>query len=514
MTRPQAKATVGNRVQGALQNRPLLLRLALVGLLGWLGAFSLPPFDIWPLFLVALMGAGLVLQSASSVRQAAVIGWAFGTGYFCGAWPWIMEPFQVDAAETGWMAPFALVFLSAGIALFWAVAFGLAQRIGGTGRYRLWALIVTLPLSELGRAYLFTGFPWAQPAQIWIDHHPAQLLAWLGPHGLTLLTVLAAILPIATVGRWRIAGALLIVPLMFLIGWTAPALRPGVELTGQTIRLVQPNAPQHEKWDRAKIPMFFKRQLEFTAAGETRPDMIVWPETAVPGLLNYMGPDIAVMAQAAQGADLIFGIQREENGQYFNSLVHVAGNGQVAQVYDKHHLVPFGEYMPFAPLARHLGIRAIAERADGGYSAGPGPSVLPTPIGGVLPLICYEAVFPQDARAATHPDLMIQITNDAWFGERIGPYQHLAQARMRALEQGVPLARSANTGVSALIDPKGRILAQLPLGEAGYVDADLPGALPAPLYARSGDLPWLFLMVFVLGALLWRKNRRLQVLKD
>jgi len=204
------------------------------------------------------------------------------------------------------------------------------------------------------------------------------------------------------------------------------------------------------------------------------------------------------------------GVQREEAGNYYNSLVAVQPDTEVYQYYDKHHLVPFGEYMPMASFFARFNIFGLATRAQGGYAAGPGPALLDLgPLGRALPLICYEAVFPQDVGTAPErPDMLLQITNDAWFGTWSGPYQHLAQARIRAIEQGLPMLRSANTGVSAVIDGGGRVLASLPLGVAGKLDHALPPPLPPTIYARTGDLPAFALIAMLAAAAVITRRRR------
>ncbi|MGD9865846.1 MAG: apolipoprotein N-acyltransferase [Pseudodonghicola sp.] len=489
---------------------PLWRRLALAAAAGAVGALGLAPFGIWPAAVLALALLPALFLASGGARAAALTGWAFATGWFAHGLLWIVEPFLVEPDVYGWMAPFALVFMAGGLALFWGAACWAAWRLGRGPGGRIAALIVLLALAEFGRAYLLTGFPWAAPAQIWVDTPVAQLLAWIGPQGLLLVTLLAALLPgyalAARIGPRGVIASLL--PAVTLAG-AALALRPGAAapLTGYTVRVVQPNAPQHQKWDRAYMPVFFRRQIDFTAAGP-RPDLIVWPESALPVWLSQAGPSFARIAEAARGADVVLGILRYEGERVYNSLVHLDGSGQVAGLYDKHHLVPFGEYVPLEDLAAQMGIFGLATQG-GGYSAGPGPELMRLgALGPVLPLICYEAVFPQDVNGAPgRPRMLLQITNDAWFGTRSGPYQHLAQARMRAIEQGLPLVRAANTGVSAVIDPQGRLLSQIPLGQAGYADAALPEPLPPTLYARTGDLPvflLLLLLAFALGVVQWR----------
>jgi apolipoprotein N-acyltransferase len=210
-----------------------------------------------------------------------------------------------------------------------------------------------------------------------------------------------------------------------------------------------------------------------------------------------------MIAEAAGGVPVALGVQRSEGLRYFNSLAVIGPDAVPRAVYDKFHLVPFGEYIPFGDLAARFGLSAFAAQAGNGYTAGPGAALLDLgDLGRVQPLICYEAVFPQDLRAVpARPDWLLQATNDAWFGQLSGPWQHLAQARMRAIEMGLPLARAANTGISAMIDARGRVVAALGLDRAGVVDADLPAALPVTPYARLGDLPVLLVLIGAMGAL-------------
>ncbi|TMV07628.1 apolipoprotein N-acyltransferase [Ruegeria sediminis] len=487
------------------------LRAAMAALLGAVAAIGLAPFHIWGATLVSLvLLSGLFLTAETRVR-AAWVGWAYATGYFGHALLWIVEPFLVDPDRHAWMAPFALVLMAGGMALFWAPAFWFARRPGAGRGAQAWLLVLALSLAEIARGYVLTGFPWAGLAQIWVDSPAAQLLSLIGPYGLGALT-LAATLPLGaglvSGPGWRGLPRLLAPAALFGIAAIAcAALRPEVSPSGKTVRLTQPNAPQHQKWDPRYAPVFFERLVGYTAA-EPRPDLIVWPETSLPVWLENAAPAFGVIADAAQGAPVVLGIQRSADMRIYNSLVYLDEEGRQAGLYDKHHLVPFGEYVPFGDLMARFGLYGFAATTGQGFSAGPGAAVLRLgELGLALPLICYEAVFPQDVRAAPErPALLLQITNDAWFGTRSGPYQHLAQAQMRAIEQGVPMVRSANTGVSAMIDPLGRITAAVALGEAGFADAALPDPLPPTLYSRLGDGPVLFALI-VLIALMSRRAR-------
>jgi apolipoprotein N-acyltransferase len=254
---------------------------------------------------------------------------------------------------------------------------------------------------------------------------------------------------------------------------------------------LQPNAAQAEKWLPGNAQKFFDRQLDFSAVpAPEEPALVVWPETAVPFLLERAGLALAQIALSAGDAHSLVGIQHSDDwGRWYNSAALVTPDGEVSDLYDKHHLVPFGEYMPVRWLFRWLDIAGLAANDSSGYWPGPGPQVIPVPgVGKVLPLICYEAIFPQDIlQSPERPDLLVQITNDAWFGTFSGPYQHLAQARMRAIETGLPMVRSANTGVSAVIAPNGQVMQQIPLGQDGFIDVRLPAAKPAPIYSQTGD---------------------------
>ncbi|WP_259991332.1 apolipoprotein N-acyltransferase [Sulfitobacter sp. S190] len=464
-------------------------RLGLPLVAGGVAALGHEPFSI-PVFTFVGIAAGLwLLTQCVTGRQAAWTGWAVGLGYFAIALHWIVSPFLVDVARHGWMAPFAVIFLSAGLALFWALAFWGAHAL----RCGVWGAVLTLPVVETLRAYVFTGFPWATPAQVTVDGWAGQALAFVGPHGVNLLIVSAAALAVSLQKRARVLG-LAVLGAAGLLLHVPPMLAPS-PLGERVVRLVQPNAAQHEKWDPAMIPVFFRRQLDFTAAPPTpglpAPDVVVWSETAIPWALNGAGDALDMISDAAGDVPVILGVQRRGGDTYYNSMVVLGPDGNVSHLYDKHHLVPFGEYLPLQGLAGRLGLSSLAAQFGNGYGAGPGPRVLHVAgVGTVLPLICYEAVFAHDVGGAPErADMIVHATNDAWFGRHAGPQQHLAQTRMRAIEQGLPVARAANTGISAVIDPRGRVLSHLPLGQAGYVDARLPQPLAPTLYSRTGDIP-------------------------
>ncbi len=520
------------------------------------------PFSLLTVALFALVAVCHLCRTAPNWRVAAGTGWAAGIGYFAVTLHWIVEPFLVDPVRHGWMAPFALVLFAVGFGGFWGIAAGSARGLGGAVAWRgalAWA--AALAVAEWLRGTILTGFPWALPGYVWAEVPAAQTAALVGPYGLTALTLLGA--AAATLGLCRsvlgtAAGVVALAVVPNLVAWALLPGRTTAAPDAAVVRLVQPNARQDEKWDDERSAAFYVRALALTAAGGSagaasgdtaaggpagaasgglsngvapagvsngtsngaaagasngapdrspggapmrRPDLVIWPETSVPYLLEDGHPAYARIAAAAGTATAIVGAQRAEGMRAFNSVAVLGPQGRVDQLYDKHHLVPFGEYIPLGRLARWFGLRSFAAQDGYGYTAGPGPRLLDLgEAGRALPLICYEAIFPRDVAAPglARPDWLLQVTNDAWFGTFSGPYQHLAQARMRAIEQGLPMVRVANTGISAVIDPYGRVVEALPLGVAGFLDVALPVARPPTLYGHTGDGPVLVVLALAL----------------
>lgn len=477
---------------------------------GVVAAMGQAPFGLAIGMLIGLVLVFRVARTAPTPRSAAVIGFSFGFAYFAVSLHWIISPFLVDAARHGWMAPFAVILMAAGGALFWAFAFWAMAKLR-----HFWFLPLCFAGVEMLRAYIFTGFPWASPAQVMVEVPAGQLLALIGPHGLNLViaAIATAVVGLDTLPRKRdyvLMGVVLLpflpVPLVWL---------PATVQTDHVLRLVQPNAPQADKWNPDKIGIFYDRQLAFTAAAPDPalgpPDAVIWPETAIPWNLTYAETILQEISAAALGKPVILGVQRTEDMRHYNSLIALGPQGDVTQLYDKHHLVPFGEYVPLGNFMARFGIYGLAPQNGAGFSAGERAALMDLgPLGRALPLICYEAVFAHDVGAAPErPDFIIHATNDAWFGTYAGPQQHLAQARMRSIEQGLPVARAANTGISAMIDPYGRMTNSLGMGQAGFIDAALPEAREQTLYSKTGDWLAIGLMLaflLILG-LTGRKNR-------
>lgn len=497
------------------RRRPPLRQLSPDLALGLIAALGLPPFGIWAATPIAL---ACLLWRLSRAQPVAAFWHALaaGLGWFALAMHWIVEPFLVEPEIYGWMAPFALLLMALGGALFWALPVWLAARLSPNWRMQSIAIAIMLVLSDWLRGWIFTGLPWALVGHIWIGTPVAQSAAWIGALGLSTLTMLIALMPVVlrrpvgTTFPGLIAGifaAILLTGALWAVGLNRLA-QPLPTDTDTRLRIVQPNAEQHLKWDPDWSGTFFRRLLDLSSEPGPR-DLVIWPETAVNFLLEDADEVLPIISDAAD-ATLIFGIQRRDESRYYNSLVTLNPAGEVVDIYDKFHLVPFGEYIPWGDELARFGITAFAAQAGMGYSAGTGPRVMSTGTAPAYqPLICYEAIFPQHLRALdTRPSWLLQSTNDAWFGKFSGPYQHLAQARLRAIESGLPLIRAANTGISAVIDARGETRASLALGKIGKIDAPLPRALPPTFWITWGDTPTLaFLLLTLIAALLLPRRK-------
>jgi len=483
-------------------------RLGVAMLAGAAMTLGQPPVSLpWALFL-ALPVLVWLIDTASGPRAAALAGWGAGFGYFVTGLYWIGHAFLVDAERFAWLMPFAVTLLPAFLGLFWAAAFAFARRIWPHGRWwRVIALAASVTLVEYARSHVLTGFPWGLPGYVWVETPVMQAAAWAGPYGVTFLTL--ALTPLALIGmaerRWAV-GLIALAGVAAL--WAAGEARLGAvedDDAGPVLRLVQPNAEQTLKWQPDQAKVFYARLLAATAAPPDPalgpPAAVIWPETAVTFLPAYQPERRAEIAAAAGGAPVILGalhaVRRDGEEQWFNSLMAILPDGSLGPRYDKHHLVPFGEYLPYESVLGLIGLRQLV--SQGGFAPGPGPQVLEVPgLPPFSPLICYEMIFPSEVvPAGKRPGWLLQVTNDSWFGSFGGPQQHLAQARIRAIEQGLPVVRVANTGISAAIDANGRVLTQIPLQTDGFRDFRLPGALPPTVYARYGDVPAMSLVVLV-----------------
>lgn len=475
--------------------RPFAFRASLCFVFGVLGALALPPFS-WPVFFI-LPFAGFVflLRTVRNIKQSFLCGWLYALGYHLAGLYWISASLFVDISRYFWVLPFSLLALPAYLALLFAAACMLAHPLRKkTVRHAL-ALTSLLFFSEILRGILLTGFPWNSFGYIWVEALPLlQSVGLFGIHGLTLLTLLVASslsLALKPTTRWGYALIALsfgMLSALSLYGMIRLDATPTSFYDHIMVRLVQPDIKQEERRSAAKREENFFRILQLSNAKPQNPDKpithIIWAETASPYFLEMdQGARAAVGHAVPKGGAIITGTpsRREDSDghRYYNSLVVVDDQATLVGIYDKTHLVPFGEFIPLHRLLNAMPIAAdvIGNQAD--FSSGDGAKTLLAPsFPPFAPMICYEAIF-SGTIADTHnpPQLLLQITNDAWFGDTTGPYQHAQMTKVRAIEEGLPLLRVANSGISMVVDPMGRILASLPLGTQGVVDSSVPRPL-------------------------------------
>lgn len=512
-------------------------RAAIAFVAGVLSALAVAPFNAWPILFITFpmlvwLIDGATAGRANGIWSAAWTGWCFGFGYFVAGLYWIGYAFLVDAKTFGWLLPVAVAGLPAYLALFTAAGFAAARLIWVRGPMRILALAVTLTVAEWLRGHMLTGFPWnlfgyalTQPLVL------AQNAALIGMWGMTFVTIAIVASPAVLADEradtrhpWR-APALAALTLVVMAAYGTLALwaHPTAMVPGVKLRIMQPNLPQDTKFNYSAKQQVMDRYLKLSdratgpqSSGVADVTHLIWPESAFPFFLTREPDAMAQIADVLPSHTvLITGSVRAPetlppNGRItraYNSIYAIDGEGSILGIYDKVHLVPFGEYLPFQSLLEKLGLMQLT-KVSGGFIEGDRRRVMTTPQAPpFLPLICYEIVFPGVLPAnEPRPGWMLNLTNDAWFGISTGPYQHFQQARVRAIEEGLPLVRAANNGISAVVDPVGRIIASLPLGAEGVLDAPLPRAIPATLYARLGDAPAAVILALVLVLIIRRRR--------
>ncbi|CAN7286212.1 apolipoprotein N-acyltransferase [Rhizobium sp. LjRoot98] len=488
-----------------LAGRIMLLsgaRRALVAFVaGLIAVFALPPFGIFAAPFLSFPILVWLLDGASGNPGHGVlrrgfpafwIGWCFGFGYFLGGLWWLGNALLVEADDFAWAVPLAVLGVPAFLALFYALATAVARILWSDGLGRIAALAFAFGLFEWLRSFVLTGFPWnaigyaAMPVPLMM-----QSAAVIGLAGVNMLAVFVFAAP-ALIGtrkglRVGLSLAVLLVAAHFGYGFyrLAQPLPPPAD-PALTIRLVQPLIDQSKKIDDNERMAIFEEHLELTQAppadGGKRPDIVVWPETAVPFILTENPDALLRISDVLQDGQLLIAgaVRAEASGagqppRYYNSIYVIDDRGQIVGASDKVHLVPFGEYLPLESLLSAAGLDTVA--MPGGFSAAATRTLLTLPGGKTLyPLICYEAIFPGEiGMDALQGDALLNLTNDAWFGNTPGPYQHFQQARLRSVETGLPLIRDANTGISAVINGRGEIVTGFPFGTKGFVDTILPG---------------------------------------
>ena len=475
------------------------------------------PVHLWPILFITFPIVVWLIDPAPGQRgrrawACAVAGWWFGFGYFAAGLYWLGHAVLVDAETFGWLLPFAVLGVPAILAPFTAAGFLAARVLWRPGALRFVALAVALPAADWIRGHAFTGFPWnafgyalTSPLEL------AQAASLFGIWGLTFITVAVFASP-ATLADDRcdtrrpwlpLVAALIALAVLALFGSWRLSRMPPAFVEGVALRIMQPNLQQDSKFNYSAKAQVMSHYIRLsTGRTDARPDglgqvtHLIWPESAFPFYLSSEPDALAQLgAMVPDGTVLITGADRTgsppanaANTDTRTSMYVIDHQAAVRALYDKVHLVPFGEYLPFQSLLERIGLMQLTKVA-GGLIAGEARHPMQVPgAPPALPLLCYEVIFPDEvAMPGERVGWLLNLTNDGWFGLSSGPYQHFEQARLRAIEQGLPLVRAANTGISAVVDPLGRIVGSLPLGTEGLLDAPLPKAIAPTVYARFGD---------------------------
>ena len=487
---------------------------------GALAALAMPPLHWLPLAVVGIVAFVWLWDTAPGPKGALLRGWAWGTGHFAVGSYWIVEAFFVPPADYGPLGPPIVVGLAALLGFFPAMAAGAAKWVALRwpsmgGRYcRLLLLAIAWTIAEWLRGHVFTGYPWNPLAHVWAFATPLlQGAALFGVYGLGLLTFMILSAPAA---GWR--ASILALAVAGGAGFAGQAAMAPVDTAGDgpLVRIVQPNTPQAEKWRPENRAAQMGKLVELSRGdGFDRLAAVIWPETAPPFVVEPGSMALEVMARAVPpGGYLLTGAARgtrnREDGVW-NSLLVIDGAGEIVATYDKIHLVPLGEYIPFhKQLAAMLlwinrsGLAPVSGSIGrGSFEVGESRVTLDLPrLPSFSPIICYEVIFPAAVTGpGARPRWLLNVTNDAWFGLSSGPYQHLASARVRAVAEGLPMLRAANTGVSAVIDAYGRVLAALDMQQEGVIDHRIPATREPTAYGRWGDGALVVLLLVATGCL-------------
>ena len=509
---------------------------------GALAVLAFAPLHFWPVMFISipaliwlLDGCYGKLNGEKNSRRIRAIsfawtGWWFGFGFFLVGLYWVGFAFLVEAEVFAFLLPVAVTLLPAGLGLFFAAATAAASLLWRPGFGRILGLAMTITVTEWLRGNVLTGFPWNTIGYALTGSEAMmQSSSLVGVYSLTFFTILLFAMPAllwanpAMCERKRMLRFGMPVALLALLGtsilWGHMRLdgAPTRFVDGARLRIVQPNIAQEDKWKPENRAAIFQRYLQVSQQKTLLGDVndithLIWPESAVPFLLAETPEALsAISGLMPKGATFMTGAARAERGdansrgnelKVYNSLYVMDDKAEVISIYDKAHLVPFGEYLPFQQVLEKIGLSQLT-RIKGGFAPGHGSRMLKAPnLPDFLALICYEIIFSDHVREpGTTPGWMLNVTNDAWFGNSAGPYQHFHQARVRGVEQGLPVVRAANNGISAVIDSHGRIIARLPRNTARALDTPLPVALPETVFAKWGQE--IFLALLILALMSW-----------
>jgi len=506
---------------------------------GLIGAFAMAPINFFPAMCIPMItavwlidgtihGPGSNRSSVFSIPGlgVAVDGWWMGFGYFLGGLWWLGAAFFIEADKFGVIAPLAIVGLPAILGLFFSIGFYLSKLLWVQSSWRCLSLTVGLGVSEWLRSVLFTGFPWNNIGMsLAANLNFAQIASVVGLHGMTFIAVFvfSAFASLANLtGRGIVAPltAIVVLACIYMGGTIRLTLALSSFEPDVTLRIVQPNIEQGAKFNSSAMDHILKKHLDLSsgAKGNAKQDAdlishFIWPESPFPVPLSlFPGSMLRIGSSLPSSSMLLTGAIRTEfqnDGRlnYYNSIHVISPSGEIIGNYDKRHLVPFGEYLPFADLLNAVGLQQLVN-VPGGFSSGERPSLLRVSgLPSVAAMICYEAIFPRTLNSPSfeRAGMLLNLTNDGWFGFTPGPYQHFSQARLRAIEEGLPMVRAANTGISAIIDPYGRVVSALPLGVEGVLDGPLPSPLSPTIFIRNPTTaPALVMFLFIVALFAFR----------
>jgi apolipoprotein N-acyltransferase len=502
-----------NKILSHLTSSPYMSAI----ILGALSAFSFAPLYFLPALFVSIWGLLHLLDDAQSARQLTKRLYAFGFGFFTANLYWIGLSFRT--IDMGWVGVPAILILSAFLALFFVVNGLFIIPFAARSIERRIAFAIGFAICEWLRGHILTGLPWNLVGSIWgaytwpylndLGLSILQITAWIGIYGLSFLTILAVVLITSTNRLYRVAALLGVISLTLFGG--IRLMRTPTELLPVNLRLIQPSLDQRFKWLPSSFERNIELQLGLSSLEAERPlAAIIWPEAAVTKILNQeLELREVISSFAPKNGYIITGAPYSEGSKVFTTLSVLNEKGEITEHYKKSHLVPFGEYVPFK---QFLPMDKVTPGAID-FSEGNGIKTLDVPgIPSFSPLICFEALFPGNVvsseSGAKRPEWLLNITNDAWYGLSAGPYQHLALVRIRAIEEGLPLVRVANNGVTAVVDPCGRILHKLGLNDIGFIDFELPKALPATIYSRFKENAFLALLLIASLITIFMRRRR------
>jgi len=481
-------------------------------LVGFLATFSLPPFSFFPSVFLITISIFYLLYS-DNLKEAFLIGFFLAFGWFLVSLYWISNAILIGGKEFFWMIPFIFFGLPAILSIFWGLAFFFTNLIGKNITERLFLLSILLPFFEWLRGNILSGFPWnmiglslSSPLEF------AQTISFLGPYGQNILIVFLLTIPASLYHNKKIFSFMVTVVCgTVLLTSTYIFNNNKIHFTKQSIRIVQPNFSHFEKWDKSKYLINQDKLLELSKNESKENYIIVWPETAIVNFFENIQQDIPHIVKTIlykNSGILIAGIPRKEminnKNFYYNSMIAIDHNGKIVGNYDKKRLVPFGEYNPFKTFFSFFNTIATDKEFSKG---GQNNQFFAYNNLNLFPMICYEAIFPFKTYKDKSYDLIINITNDVWFGKTLGPEQHFWLAKQRAIETGIPLLRVSNSGISGLIAPNGKEIESLKFGSSGFLELKIPKKFKQTLYLKFGEkIYYLITLVLILLFIFFRRR--------